>query len=232
MPRPTAGTPRPTAGNAAAGGRSRLDELRDSASALGVARVVHLGYADSGHGPVLYPDPPDRVRFARAGLDEAAARLAAVLRDEQADVLLSYDPAGGYGHRDHVRVHQVGSRAAEPAGTARLLEATLPREPVVWFATALRLLRLVVRYDTRAARASFTPRSAITHRIDVREFAGAKRAALAAHRSQTRPVSASRARNAFWILTRLPLPLFRLLLGREWFTEPGAAPGPRKTRVR
>jgi len=65
----------------------------------------------------------------------------------------------------------------------------------------------------------------------VREFAGAKRAALAAHRSQTRPMSAGRAPNAFWILTRLPLPLFRLLLGKEWFTEPGAAPGPRKTRV-
>jgi LmbE family N-acetylglucosaminyl deacetylase len=40
------------------GTRTRLDELRESASVLGAARVEHLGYADSGHGPVLFPDPP------------------------------------------------------------------------------------------------------------------------------------------------------------------------------
>jgi LmbE family N-acetylglucosaminyl deacetylase len=57
------------------GAQTRLEELRASASVLGAARVVHLGYADSGHGPVLYPDPPDRVRFARADVNEAAGRL-------------------------------------------------------------------------------------------------------------------------------------------------------------
>lgn len=36
---------------------TRLDELRASARILGVQRVEHLGYADSGHGPLLYPDP-------------------------------------------------------------------------------------------------------------------------------------------------------------------------------
>src|SRR5271166_3678265 len=83
-------------------GQVRLDELRASAELLGAARVVHLGYADSGYGPLFYPDPPDRTRFARADLDEAAARLADVLRAEDADLLLSYDRNGGYGHRDHV----------------------------------------------------------------------------------------------------------------------------------
>ena len=55
---------------------TRLAELRVSAARLSVARVVHLGYADSGHGPVLYPDPPGQVRFARADPDEAAGKLA------------------------------------------------------------------------------------------------------------------------------------------------------------
>jgi LmbE family N-acetylglucosaminyl deacetylase len=32
---------------------SRRDELRASAGLLGAARVAYLGYADSGHGPVL-----------------------------------------------------------------------------------------------------------------------------------------------------------------------------------
>lgn len=80
----------------------RLDELRDSAHVLRVARVVHLGYADSGHGPVLFPDPADRMRFVRAPLEQAAARLAEILREERADILLTYDPQGRYGHRDHV----------------------------------------------------------------------------------------------------------------------------------
>jgi LmbE family N-acetylglucosaminyl deacetylase len=209
----------------APGAHIRLDELRASAAVLGVARVVHLGYADSGHGPVLYPDPPDRVRFARADVDEAAARLAGLLRDEHAEVLLSYDRCGGYGHRDHLKVHQVGARAAEMAGDVRVLEATLPREPIVWLSHVLRSLRLVVRYDVQAARRAFSPRSEITHRLDVRRFAPQKRAALAAHASQVS--KKGRSGRAFWVLIRLPAPVFGLLLGREWFVEPGSPPGGR-----
>ncbi|MCW2902202.1 MAG: hypothetical protein JWO67_4467 [Streptosporangiaceae bacterium] len=58
---------------------ARMGELRASAAVLGAARVVHLGYADSGNGGVLHPDPPDRTRFVRADPQEAAERLAAVL---------------------------------------------------------------------------------------------------------------------------------------------------------
>ena len=143
----------PAAGPA---GRVRLEELRASASALGVHRVRHLGYADSGHGPVLYPDPPDRTRFVRADLDEAAGRLASLIRDEHAGILLSYDPQGGNGHPDHVKVHQVGARAAQMTGV-RILEATLPRETAAWLFRPVRLLRLVVRYDPRVIRVSFSP---------------------------------------------------------------------------
>ncbi|WP_418189818.1 PIG-L deacetylase family protein [Amycolatopsis orientalis] len=76
----------------------RLAELEASAEVLGVARVVHLGYAGSRHGPILYPDPPGWVRFVRASTDEAASRLVGILREEKASVLLSYDRNGGYGH--------------------------------------------------------------------------------------------------------------------------------------
>lgn len=205
-----------------AGAGVRLDELRASASVLGVARVVHLGYADSGWGPVLYPDPVDRVRFCRADVDEAAGRLADLLRDERAEVLLSYDPRGGYGHRDHVKVHEVGARAAEIIGTVRVLEATAPREPIVRLFNLLRLLRVPVCYDPRAIRSAYSPRSAITHRVDVRGFASQKRAALAAHRSQLS--GEGRASRGFRMLVGLPTPIFGLLLSREWFIEPGSAP--------
>jgi len=199
---------------------TRLAELRASAARLGVARVVHLGYADSGHGPVLYPDPPGQVRFARADPGEAAGKLAALLREEGADLLLSYDPQGQYGHRDHVMVHRVGARAASLAGPVRVLEGTAPRETIRRLFATVRALRLVVRHDMAAMRAGFTPRSAITHRVDVRRFAAQKQAALAAHRTQV--YGRGRAGRLFRLLVRLPVPVFGLVAGREWFTEPGA----------
>ncbi len=162
----------------------RLDELRLSAGILGVHRVECLGYADSGYGLVFHPDPPGRVRFGRADVEEAARRLATILREEDADLLLSYQRNGGYGHRDHVQVHHVGKRAAEPAATPRVLEATMPRELLRLTSDLAHLLRLPAPYDPGAVRTAYAPRATITHRIDVFRFARQKRDAFAAHRSQ------------------------------------------------
>lgn len=212
----------------------RMRELRDSAAVLGVGRVVHLGYADSGHGKELYPDPPDRSRFVRAETEEAAGRLAEVLREEDADVLLSYDANGGYGHRDHVKVHHVGRRGAELAGTPRVLEATMPREAfgrlmsLVRLMRSARLLRMPVPYDPEALSGVYSSRADITHVIRVRRYARQKQAALAAHRSEVAKGS-GRIGPAMRALVRLPVPLFGLLLGREWFVEAG--PGRRPADI-
>lgn len=200
----------------------RLAEFRASAGILGAARAEYLGYADSGHGPVLPPDPPGKIRFARADTGEAAGRLAAIIRQENASLLLSYDERGGYGHRDHVKVHEVGARAAKLTGI-RVLEGTVPRELAVTGSAVLRALRLA-RFTDQEARAAGTPSSAITHRIDVRRFAARKQAALAAHLT---PVQGkARSARLFRLAVALPVPVFARLAGREWFTEPGAAPGP------
>ncbi len=202
----------------------RLAELRASADTLGAARVVHLGYADSGHGPVLLPDPPGRTRFARADLDEAAARLAVILREENAGLLLSYDAAGGYGHRDHIKVHQVGARAAQLAGGVRVLEATWPRQFYPRLYLAAGLGRLVDRYRPWAAGMAGSPRAAITHRVNVRQYAAQKQAALVAHRSQHS--GSGRAVRLMRLMIRLPVPVFRVLFGYEWFSEPDAGSSP------
>jgi LmbE family N-acetylglucosaminyl deacetylase len=198
----------------------RLDELRASAAVLGAARAEHLGYADSGHGAVLYPDPPDRQRFVRADVEEAATRLAALIREEQADLLLSYDARGGYGHRDHVRVHVVGARAAELTGV-RVLEATVPRELIARIFGIVRPLRLVIRHDPAVLREGFTPRAQITHRVNARRYARQKQAALAAHRSQV--PGTGRSARLKRVLLAAPPPVFGLVLGLEWFAEPGTA---------
>jgi len=196
----------------------RLAELRRSAAAIGAARVELLGYADSGlHGEV---QPGDGVEpFARADVDQAARRLAEILREERADVLTGYDATGGYGHPDHVMVHRVGARAAELAGTPVLLEATVDRTLLAGAVRWGRRLRLVPdAVDVAAFERAYSARAEITHRIDVRAWTPAKRAAMAAHASQATADSGDRTLAA---LLRLPGPLYRLALGREWFVERG-----------
>ncbi|GAA1248772.1 PIG-L deacetylase family protein [Oryzihumus leptocrescens] len=200
-------------------GQRRLEELRESAQALGVARVEHLGYADSGLADDLQPDPPGRTRFVRADTDEAARRLAAILEEESVDVLLTYDANGGYGHRDHVKVHEVGARAAELAGTPRVLEATVPRDTICRaIALAGKVYRFPPEFDPTSFQRAFSPRAAITHRISVRRYAAAKRASMRAHASQaSADGGADRTLAAF---LRIPRPVYDLVFGREWFVDP------------
>jgi LmbE family N-acetylglucosaminyl deacetylase len=203
----------------------RLAETRESAAALGVARVEWLGYADSGHDGPVPADPPGRTRFCRAPVEEAAERLAAVLTTERADVLLSYDASGGYGHRDHVRVHAVGQRAAEIAGTPRVLEATVPRDTIAravrW---AARVYPFPDGFDPRTFERSYTARADITHRIDVRRYAAAKRASMRAHASQASNDGSQSGDRTLAAFLRIPRPLFDLVFGREWFRDPSAPP--------
>lgn len=216
-------------------GERRLHEASVSAAALGVDRVEWLGYADSGSGPQPEPDAPGLVRFCRAPAQEAAERLAAVLRTERADVLLSYDANGGYGHRDHLRVHEVGARAAAAAGTSRLLEATVPRDTIVRAVAAVsRVYRFPAEFDPSSLERAFTARADITHRIDVRRHIRAKRAAMRAHASQATGgggVGAGRGGPAgdrtLAAFLRIPRPLYDLVFGREWYRDPTRPPGSR-----
>ncbi|GAB3590737.1 N-acetyl-1-D-myo-inositol-2-amino-2-deoxy-alpha-D -glucopyranoside deacetylase [Angustibacter peucedani] len=80
---------------------------RDSGMAWlapGIAGEVH---ADR---EALHPNA-----FVRADLDEAAGLLADVLREVRPQVVVTYDPQGGYGHPDHVMAHRVTTRAVELA---------------------------------------------------------------------------------------------------------------------
>ena len=200
-------------------GARRLQEALASARMLGIARVVYLGHADSGPGRETTPAPPGRTRFVDVPVDEAGRQLAVVLRTERADVLLDYDRNGGYGHPDHLRVHEVAAEAARLAGTPRLLHATAPRD------TVRRALDLVAtfRRGRRSAEGAghadvFSARQEITHRIPVRRYAALKRASLRAHASQT--AWRSGTDRVLAVLLRLPWPVFDVVVGREWYIDP------------
>ncbi|MFC4909061.1 PIG-L deacetylase family protein [Actinomadura gamaensis] len=207
------------AGREAGGGeirRARLGivrtaELHASARALGCERVVLLGYEDSG----LDGDAPGG--FARAHVAVAAAELAELLRQEAADLLVVYDPVGGYGHPDHVQVHRVGTEAARMAGTPVVLEATVDRDLLLRVLRGLARCRLLPKpVDVASFENAYTPGAEITHRVPVGRFAAAKRAAMAAHATQTTGGDSVRTLAA---LLRLPGPLFRRVLGTEWYVR-------------
>ena len=104
----------------------RARELMLAADELLVDRLEMLGYRDSGMRGTDTNDDPDC--FWQADVDEAAGRLAQILREEDASIVTIYDPIGGYNHPDHIQVHRVGKRAAELAGTPHVFESTMNRE--------------------------------------------------------------------------------------------------------
>ena len=194
----------------------RIAELHRSAEALGVARVHLLGYDDSGLDGTAAENGN---AFAHADVDQAAERLAALLREEQADALTIYDPHGGYGHPDHVQVHRVGVRAAQLAGTRVVLEATVDRTLLRRTLGLLRILRVSpADWSPDRFATAYSDRADLTHRVDVRRYARQKRAAMAAHASQA---TADTGTRTLAIFLRLPLFVFRRVFGHEWFIERG-----------
>jgi Uncharacterized proteins, LmbE homologs len=197
----------------------RVVEVAAAAEILGVERVEFLGYRDSG----MADDPRrhDDGSFASADVEEAAARLAAILVEEHADVLTVYDSNGNYGHPDHIQVHRVGHRAGELAGTPEVFEATMNHDYIVGLMHELadQMPEGVERPDPEDMNLG-VPESVITTQVDVTAFVGSKRAAMAAHASQI-------DENSFFL--QMPPEVFRRAFGYEWFIRKGAEPGIRET---
>jgi N-acetyl-1-D-myo-inositol-2-amino-2-deoxy-alpha-D-glucopyranoside deacetylase len=99
-------------------GAHRIGELADAMAELGVADHRFLGgpgrFRDSGMMGVPQNERPES--FWQADLDLAASYLVEVIRDVRPQVLVAYDPDGGYGHPDHIQAHRVAMRAADLAG--------------------------------------------------------------------------------------------------------------------
>lgn len=89
----------------------REAELRCAANVLGLKGVTFLGYRDSGmpgtadnyHPLALYSQP----------LDEVAEKIASIILQIQPQVVVTFDPIGGYRHPDHIAVHRATVRAFE-----------------------------------------------------------------------------------------------------------------------
>ncbi len=208
----------------------RTHEVYQSGTLLGIARIEFLGYVDSGM--VGDPGNDEPWSFWQADTESAAQRLAALLREEQADVLTVYDENGVYGHPDHIKVHDVGVRAAEIAGVENVFMATANRDQqkrLVEFAQAAAAAEAAAAErggDAAEPGAHFDPadlddipaeigvaESRITHAIDVKAWCELKRQVLRAHASQVGPTD--------FFLT-IPDEIFAEIFGTEWFIKVGS----------
>ena len=189
----------------------RVKETHASAAILGVAAVEFLGYVDSGMMGEPENDRPGS--FWTADIEEAAARLAEILRRESADVLTVYDENGNYGHPDHIQVHRVGVRAADLAGTPNVYEATVNRDAIIRGFTELAEQGLLP--DDAPAPDDFemgVPEDQLTTAIDVTAYIETKKASMRAHASQI-------SEQSFFL--SMPDDAFAQAFGTEWYIHRG-----------
>lgn len=153
---------------------ARVAEVVQAARALGVRHGGFLGEPPAraaGRGPRRYTDSgmvwldaaetlagpgehagPDALSLADP--DEIAADIAAYARDRDADALISYDGHGGYGHPDHVALHEPTRRAAAALGVPFWEVSSDPEGPGITLETPHQLDRVKAALAHHASQVS------------------------------------------------------------------------------
>jgi N-acetyl-1-D-myo-inositol-2-amino-2-deoxy-alpha-D-glucopyranoside deacetylase len=174
-------------------GGYRLVELERACAALGVTDHRVLGgagrYRDSGM--MGTPSNNHARAFWGADLDEAARHLLEVIAEVRPQVVVTYDPNGGYGHPDHIQSHRVAMRAVELARA----DGVAP-DKVYWSAVPRSVMVAGLEHFADSAENPFAgienvedlpfavPDERIAARVEAHEFAAAKMAAVRAHATQ------------------------------------------------
>jgi N-acetyl-1-D-myo-inositol-2-amino-2-deoxy-alpha-D-glucopyranoside deacetylase len=120
----------------------RENELRCAAQILGLQDVHFLNYRDSGMPGAETNHHPRAL--ASAPIKEVAEKVTAVMRQVQPDVVITFDPIGGYRHPDHVAIHEATVRAFNDLRANSQSEFTPPRK-LYYHTFPKRLMRILVR---------------------------------------------------------------------------------------
>ncbi len=169
-------------------GRHREEELREACRLLGIEAPIFLGYRDSGRLERLRKDDP--LASINADPREIEAKVRDVIAEFKPQVVLTFDPHGGYDHPDHIVIHQAALAAWYSSGH-------LPDAPQRLFYTALPIetMRTWVDAPGGPMTPGMTPEvygvsdATIAVRRDVTPQLEKKLATLKAHGSQTGPTS-------------------------------------------
>ena len=177
----------------------RVHELLCAADILGLSSVRFLDYRDSGM--VGSEDNRHPASLVSAPIQEVIEQITHAIRELQPQVVITFDPMGGYGHPDHIAVHQAATAAFHAAGDRtqypgeappyqpqKLYYTTFPRRQLRWL---VRCLPLFGQNPRRFGRnqdidlLEIVGKDYPIHaRIDYREVREAREQAAACHASQ------------------------------------------------
>jgi len=124
----------------------RCAELQCAAQVLGLTDVIHLGYRDSGMSG--WEDNKHPLALASAPLEQVTGRIVAIFRKLKPDVVITFDPIGGYRHPDHITTHNATVKAFYAAGDAKQYPESGPSfqpQKLYFRVTPLRILRITVK---------------------------------------------------------------------------------------
>ncbi len=199
----------------------REEELRRAVEILGIDELIFLGYRDSGM--VGTPENADPRSFHNADPDAAAGRVVAIIRRVKPQVVVTYDPRGGYGHPDHIAAHKATVAAfdaaadpdrypeqnLEPWQADKLYYAALPLSGLVHMGEVMRERGVPIPFGEDFDPASIAvPDEQITTYVNVEDYIGQKRAALRVHKTQI---------GEDHFTAQLPDDMLRQMLGTESF---------------
>jgi LmbE family N-acetylglucosaminyl deacetylase len=196
----------------------REREVRAAAALLGVHDLRLLDYRDSGMAGTADNDDPRA--FVRAAAAAVVRTLTGIIREVRPAVVATWAPDGGYGHPDHVAASRHATASYDLASQPSAPELGQPWSPAALYYAAR---PAGLRAEVRAAREALDPRAGphqppaslppgaalpVSFTLDVTAALAVKKAARAAHRTQTRPDS--------WV-ANLPPDLERRFTGTEYF---------------
>lgn len=177
----------------------RTGELLRAAKILGLKEVFFLDYRDSGMPGMEDNNHPDAQ--INHSIDEVAGRVVKYIRELKPDIVITFDPIGGYKHPDHIHIHTATVLAFEKADDASFHpEAGSPFKPRAlyfqvfprWFLRwTTRLMPLFGKDPTRFGRNGDINLKELAEvdfpvhvRLDIRPVAAIKSEAGAQHASQ------------------------------------------------
>jgi LmbE family N-acetylglucosaminyl deacetylase len=123
----------------------REAELRCAAGILGLDEVHFLDYRDSGM--TGSPDNQHPQALAAAPIEKVTAELVPYIRRLKPQVVVTFDPIGGYRHPDHIAIHLAATRAFSLAADPNFESEFPPHqaEKLYYHTFSRRFLRLAVR---------------------------------------------------------------------------------------
>jgi LmbE family N-acetylglucosaminyl deacetylase len=201
----------------------RAEELAEACRLLGVARRFNLGYRDSGMMGTADNDHPNA--FWRADMDDATGRLVRILREVRPDVIVTSNERGDYGHPDHINTNRVATAAFHAAGDParypeqgldpwrprRLFYSAWPRSHFERMRDLLAEAGIAMDEEEESTEDEIgMPDEVVTAAVDILSYLPAKRAALAAHRTQMGPES---------LFMRMPESIWRQVWAAEYFRQ-------------